>query len=158
MSKILPMVTKPSPILREISVDVKEEEIKTKKFKELCLSMKKTMREKKGVGLAAPQIGINKRIIIVRTEDKILCMINPKITKKSWAKALDEEGCLSIPGVYGKVKRHKKINCSYTNIDGNKRKLKAQDMFARIIQHEIDHLNGVLFIDKVRDKEEVNLY
>ncbi len=157
MSKLLPILTKPSPILREISEEVKEDEIKSPKIKELFLDMKKTMREKNGVGLAAPQIGINKRIFVVKAKKDSIFFINPIVTKKSWAKATDEEGCLSIPGVYGKVKRHKKINCTFTDIDGKKRKIQATDFLARVIQHELDHLDGILFIDKMKDGREVKL-
>ena len=77
-----------------------------------------------------------------------MILINPKITIKSLKKYNDEEGCFSIPGVYGNVKRHKKIKVKAMSIKGELIEFSAEGMFARVIQHEIDHLNGVLFIDK----------
>ena len=84
-------------------------------------------------------------------------MINPKILKKSLFKEWDEEGCLSVPGFFGQVKRHKKITLEYLDANGKLQRLDAEGFFARIIQHEIDHLNGILFTDKAKDlREETN--
>lgn len=110
--------------------------------------MTKTMLKTDGVGLAAPQIGKNIRLAVINSKDGVFCLINPKLTKKSWAHELAQEGCLSIPGVFGQVKRHKKISLIYYDGDGKKIKLTATGLMARVIQHEIDHLDGVLFIDK----------
>lgn len=112
------------------------------------------MLVKDGAGLAAPQIGKNIRVVVINHNNKTLFMINPKIIKKSWAKEIAEEGCLSVLNenneiIYGKVERSKKINCSYFNEKGKKIKLKTNKILARAIQHEIDHLDGILFIDKV---------
>ncbi len=82
-------------------------------------------------------------------------MINPKITKKSWAKELNEEGCLSIPDVYGKVKRNKKINCIYFDKRGQKTKIQAEGLLSLVIQHETDHLDGILFIDKAKEIKKI---
>ena len=151
MPKILPIIINPNPILRKKSIQVKRDEIKSKEFQRLCLDMAETMKEKDGIGLAAPQIGKNIRLIVVNTADRAVCMINPKIIKKSWAKELGEEGCLSVPGVFGKVKRHKKIDCKYLDKTGKEVKIKADGLMARVIQHEIDHLDGILFIDKAKN-------
>lgn len=155
MAKILPILSIPSPILREKSVVIDMKEIKSKKLKELQADMIKTMKEKDGVGLAAPQVGQNIRLIAVNTKNGVICMINPKITKKSWAKEWGEEGCLSVPGVYGKVKRCKKINCIYFNKEGIKTKIQAEGLMAVVIQHETDHLDGILFIDKAKEIKKV---
>jgi len=111
------------------------------------------MQKKDGVGLAGPQVGQTIRVIIINTKDGPLAMVNPKITKKSWGKELGEEGCLSIPDFYGTLKRHKKINVIYTDKHNKKIKLAAAGLLARVIQHEVDHLNGVLFIDYIQKKE-----
>jgi len=113
-------------------------------------------------GLAAPQIGENLRIILVRdfkvlpnTEKLVVTntvMINPRIISKSKETNLDWESCLSIPNMYGKVKRHSSIKLTYQDVNGKEHKLKASDFFARVIQHEIDHLDGILFTEKLVGK------
>jgi len=145
---ILKIITQPNPILRKKSVEISSEVIKSREFKSLTSAMAKTMVKTDGVGLAAPQIGKNIRLAVINSKDGIFCLINPKITKKSWARELAEEGCLSIPGVFAKVKRSKKISLNYYSRDGKKIKLTCQGLMARVIQHEVDHLDGVLFIDK----------
>ena len=120
MAKLLDIVIHPNKTLREKSKKLDLKEIKDKKFQSFVLDMKETMIKKDGIGLAAPQVGKNIRLIIVSDQEKIIPMINPEITKKSWAKEWGEEGCLSIPNTFGKVKRHKKIKCVY--IDKNSKK------------------------------------
>jgi peptide deformylase len=156
MAKVLPTITNPNPILRKKSNEVKAEEIRHKDFVQLILDMEKTMETKDGAGLAAPQIGKNIRLIVLRHEEESYIMINPQITKKSWSKDIDEEGCLSVLNekgeiLYGPIERHKKINCVYTDFYGKKQKMTASDLLARIIQHEVDHLDGILFIDYIKD-------
>ena len=118
--------------------------------------MAKIMAKTDGVGLAAPQIGKNIRLAVINSKDGAFCIINPRITKKSFARELGQEGCLSIPGVFGKVKRHKKIVVTYFDQTGKKIRLAAQGMMARVLQHEIDHLDGILFIDKAVDIEKIS--
>lgn len=154
---ILKIITQPNPILRKKSVDVNLKEIISREFRRLLSSMLKTMVETDGVGLAAPQIGKNIRLIAINSKDGAFCLINPKIIKKSWATELDQEGCLSIPGIFGKVRRHKKVTLIYYDRNGKKIKLTAQGLMARVMQHEIDHLNGVLFIDKAAGIENKNV-
>ena len=148
---MLNIILNPNKILRNKSKNVDIKNMGSKKIKELCLDMEKIMLEKDGVGLAAPQVGKNIRLCVINTKNGVLKMINPIIIKRSWAKEWGEEGCLSIPNVFGKVKRHKKITCRF--YDENKKiiKLSADNLVARVIQHEIDHLNGVLFIDSAKD-------
>lgn len=116
--------------------------------------MIKTMKAKDGIGLSAPQIGYNIRLITINTQNGVLIMTNPKITRNSWKKEWFEEGCLSVPGIYGKVKRHKKLNCIYIDKKGQKKKISAKGLLAFVIQHETDHLDGILFIDKAKEISE----
>jgi len=150
MAKLLDIITDPDPLLRKRSEAIGEDKIKTEEFQALCADMALTMQKKDGVGLAAPQIARNIRMIVVATKDGPQCMINPVLTNKSWAKEWGEEGCLSVPDVFGQVKRHKKTRCEYLDIKGGRRNVEAAGLLARILQHEIDHLDGVLFIDKAR--------
>jgi len=155
MAKILPIIKNPSPLLREKSEEIDLKKIKANELKGLCADMIKTMKEKDGVGLAAPQVGKNIRLIAINIKDGPKIMINPKITGKSWAKEWNEEGCLSVPGVYGKVRRNKKINCIYFDKKAQKTKIQAQGLLAFVIQHETDHLDGILFIDKAKEIKKI---
>jgi len=151
MAKLLPIKTNPNPILRKKSIDVKSEEISASVTCTLLKDMAKTMLEKDGIGLAAPQIGKNIRLIVVNTKDGVLIMFNPVITKKSLRKVWEQEGCLSLPDIFGDVKRHKKILCIFKDKNGKHTKIEAEGLLARVIQHEIDHLDGILFIDKAKN-------
>lgn len=139
------------PLLRKKSREVIKFD---DRLKELIKDMFETMDEAPGVGLAAPQVGILKRVIVVddreEADRKRMYMINPVITHKE-GKAVDLEGCLSVPLKQGTVERATNIDVEYMDIDGNKKSLKAYDFFARIIQHEVDHLEGILFTDKAID-------
>lgn len=146
----LQIVIHPDERLRLKSKTVEASSIKTADFQELILNMTETMLHKDGVGLAAPQIGRQQRIIIVNTKDGPIALINPEIVKKSWRKESDEEGCLSVPDIYGQVKRYYKITVKAMNQQAEEIEFKAVGLFARIIQHEIDHLDGILFIDKAK--------
>lgn len=114
------------------------------------------MLEKDGAGLASPQIGVNVRMVVLRHGGKNLFLINPKITKKSWAKIIEQEGCLSVVDqdgeiIYHPVERHKKVTCIHYDLKGKKKKIQTEDpMLARAIQHELDHLDGILFIDRIK--------
>ena len=151
MTRILKITINPNPILRKVSEEISPEEIGSKKINELCLNMAETMVKKDGVGLAAPQVGKNIRAVVVNTKDGPVFMVNPKIKNKSLTKEWGEEGCLSVPGVFGQVKRHKSQICVFYDIKGKKNQMKAKGLLARVIQHEIDHLDGILFIDKAKD-------
>lgn len=156
MAKVLKIVKIPDEILKRKSSEIKKAELKLPEFRKLCFDMAETMLKKKGVGLAAPQIGENIRLITINIKDGPIIMINPKITNKSLTKEYGEEGCLSIPGVFGQVKRSKKIICKYLDMEGKIKKIAAAGFLARVIQHEIDHLDGILFIEKARDVKNVN--
>lgn len=122
---------------------------------ELAVEMNATMIREKGIGLAAPQIGHNIRLIVVKIDpsnvepanDGYRAYVNPKITFYSERTTNSEEGCLSVPGVYGYVTRHAKIRYQYHDLDGKKHTGKARGMEAIILQHEIGHINGQLIID-----------
>lgn len=147
---ILSIIANPNEILRRQSVPIDKSRIKHDSFQALITDMAETMLTKDGIGLAAPQIGHNLRLITVNTKDGVMPMINPIITKKSLSKDWDEEGCLSVPNTFGDVKRHKTIRVKFLMADGNPKHIEAQGLFARVIQHEIDHLDGILFIDKAK--------
>ncbi len=114
----------------------------------LLEDMAETMYEAKGVGLAAPQVGVAKRIIVIDAGDKqLLRLINPRLLVEEGS-CIDIEGCLSIPGIYGEVDRAERVTVSAEGPDGREFRLEAEGLLARILQHEIDHLNGTLFVDR----------
>lgn len=116
----------------------------------LVEDMFETMQHYNGVGLAAPQIGISKQLVVVDTgeEGQSLVLINPNIVSAK-GKEIDVEGCLSVPGVYGEVERSVSLTVRYQDISGEEREMKAENLLARALQHEIDHLKGVLFVERV---------
>jgi peptide deformylase len=128
--------------------------------------MQEALAQENGLGLAAPQIGILKRILVVdlskSNQDRKIALINPKIIYKSVEQTDYEEGCLSVPGVWGNVKRPKKIRIKGTLLNGKTIMIEADELFARVLQHEIDHLDGILFIDhlsqedRVKNKEKID--
>ena len=127
----------------------------------LAKEMLQSMYAAKGIGLAAPQIGINKELLVIdiNFEDSAsepLILINPEITAYGTTLNSYEEGCLSIPGVYLNVIRPSTIKLKFRDEMGRPRKMKADGLLARCIQHEMDHLNGVLFVDRVTSKEDLN--
>ncbi len=125
-------------------------------IRKLAREMLQTMYSRDGIGLAAPQVGINKQIIVIDLEpdnaaNPPLVLINPSIKQLSRDISVDQEGCLSIPGVYMDVKRPEVVEISYKDENGRPKTLKANDLLGRCIQHEIDHLNGVVFVDRVEN-------
>jgi len=151
---ILDIVTHPSAYLRKESAPVKKKYIKMTECQDFIDNMVETMYEKDGIGLAAPQVAKNLRIIVVADGKKPLVFINPTLYRKSWGKVKVEEGCLSVPGVWGMVERHRAVSVMALDRDGKKIRMRAKGMLAIVLQHEIDHLNGVLFIDKAEDLSE----
>ena len=129
-------------------------------IRKLAKDMLITMYSSKGIGLAAPQVGIPKRLLVIdlNFEDpnaSPMVFINPEIISSSATLDTYEEGCLSIPGVYLNVLRPSAIKLSYRDEMGRPKKMNADGLMARCIQHEIDHLNGVCFVDKVTDEDEL---
>ncbi len=117
-------------------------------IRRLVEDMFETMYESKGVGLAAPQVGVNLRLAIIDIGEDPLVLINPRILKNSGKETCDE-GCLSFPGLTEKVERAKKVVAEATDLDGSVYEIEAEGLLARAIQHELDHLDGVLFIDRI---------
>lgn len=131
------------------------------KLRHTIKEMLQTMYSADGIGLAAPQVGIHKQLIVIdialdQPEEPPLILINPKIIKSSSNFCNSEEGCLSIPGVYLEVTRPDEIEISYKNELGKPCKLKATGLLSRAIQHEMDHLNGVMFVDRVDNNIALN--
>lgn len=151
MPKVLKILTLPkeNKRLHQRSQLMATKDIGRPEIKRLVADMMRTMQVKDGVGLAAPQIGQHIRLIVLNTKDGPVCLFNPELIKKSLAKEIAEEGCLSIPGVFGPVKRYKGVVCAYLDSDGEPKKMDGKGLLARAMQHEIDHLDGVLFIDKL---------
>ncbi|MBT5016844.1 peptide deformylase [Candidatus Peregrinibacteria bacterium] len=138
-----------NPILREVAKPVKKVD---KKLRKLIKDMEETMYNINGVGLAAPQIGLSIQLAVARLNPEtknelILVLINPKITYQSEEMTKMEEGCLSVPGTWGDTLRHKQIIFTYQDLKGQEITLSLEGFNARIIQHEIDHLNGKLYLD-----------
>jgi peptide deformylase len=144
----LTLVKEPTPSLRVRSTEVAASDIGSERIKTLIKDMKETMYHEKGVGIAAPQVGVNERVIIVEMEDGPTGFINPKISSPSFATTAPEEGCLSVPGVFGLVKRNKRIKLEAFSEDGEPINMEVTGFPAIIFQHEVDHLDGTLFIDK----------
>ncbi len=128
--------------------------------------MIETMREAGGVGLAAPQVGVPLRVFVAELPEdeedpqsgRVYVLVNPKIIKASLEEVEGEEGCLSIPGIYGDVWRAEEVVVRAQDVNGKEIRLRAKGFLARIFQHEIDHLNGILFIDRVQDRTALRTY
>lgn len=138
------------PILRKVSRDIPEV---TDRIRLLLDDMADTMYDSDGVGLAAVQVGILKRAIVIdpRDEEGLIKMVNPVITEKD-GEQIGVEGCLSVPNFNGTVKRPEHIKVEYLDEEGNPQELEATGLNAVVICHEVDHLNGVLFVDKYEEE------
>lgn len=157
------IITTPDPRLRKksqkisaITDDVKDV---IKSMKQQALEWEKDHPYEISAAMAAPQLGINKRIIIIRDTDDTdephyVALINPEVIKAEGKEIKDYEGCLSVPFIYGLVPRKKKVKIKALLEDGTDVRLKAEDTLARTLLHEIDHLNGVLFIDHIKDDKD----
>ncbi len=135
------------PVLRETSSNIEKID---KPVLDLVSDMLDTLEEEGGVGLAAPQIGVTRRIILVRYEDKVETYINPEIEIIENKRIEGDEGCLSVYSIQGfQVKRYPKVRIRAKNLKGNTEEFIAEDLLARVIQHEVDHLDGIMFIDRL---------
>lgn len=147
---VLNILKYPDVRLKEKAVAVKEI---TPQIKKIAMDMVETMYNGRGVGLAATQVGIPLRIIVIdidqleKEPNPIIC-VNPEIISFE-GKTKEDEGCLSVPGFTAPVERYKKVVVRYINLDGESQEIMAEDFFAKAFQHEIDHLNGILFIDRL---------
>ena len=143
------IITVPDPVLRNTSSLIEKVGIEEK---QLIKDMFETMYHSNGIGLAAIQLGILKRIVVIdiskeNEKKNPLFLINPVITKKSKNTSIYEEGCLSIPGQFAEIERPAECTLKYINYQGKNKELKADGLLATCIQHEVDHLDGILFID-----------
>lgn len=132
-----------APILKQTAAPVERVDAKTRT---LLDQMAETMKAADGVGLAAPQVGVSIRAVVIDVGEGLLEMVNPEITARE-GEAIDSEGCLSVPGIFGDVVRAESVRVTYTDRRNKRKSLKAKGLLARCIQHEVDHLNGILFID-----------
>ena len=146
------------PILLKKAIEIKD--FSSGSLKNIIYNMSETMIDYNGIGLAAPQVHLSKRIVIFRNPDQeesekinISPLINPIFSPLSEETEDDWEGCLSIPGMQGLVRRYKKIIYSGFDLDGNKINIQAEGLHARVVQHEIDHLDGILYTDRLVDKK-----
>lgn len=165
--ELLPILTYPDPILKKQAITVDSFD---GKLKELCQNMIRTMYQSQGIGLAAPQVGISQRIFVMDVNyerEKIIdpetrtktvrckgldpyVFINPVIVEKS-GEIVFREGCLSLPGIYQEVTRFENIVVNYQDTDGNERNWKAEGLFSICVQHENDHLDGIVFVERLSD-------
>lgn len=141
-----PVFKVPDPVLRQNAADVGKLSKKTQQFID---GMLRIMKQANGVGLAAPQVGVLQKIIVIAPEGmKPTVFVNPVIVKAE-GEVIGQEGCLSVPGLYGDVKRAEYVEVEAMDRRGREYAFELEGMPARVVQHEIDHLTGVLFIDKV---------
>ena len=137
------------PVLRQRAAEV---ETLTDLHRRLAADMLETMRVAPGVGLAGPQVGVLERIFTWEVGEEHGVLVNPVITKRSRRTTVEEEGCLSIPGIAYPVERHSRVRVEGLDEDGERVRFDAEDYQARVFQHEIDHLDGVLFIDRLPEE------
>lgn len=143
---MLEIITYPNPILRKKAEPVQEIDDEILRILD---EMADIMYQKDGVGLAAPQVAISKRIIVVDIGEGLMHLINPEIVRRSEEEKKAEEGCLSFPGIHVEISRPENITVSSLDEKGKRFEIKAEGLWARAFQHEIDHLNGVLIIDHI---------
>lgn len=136
------------PILRQKAREVQPEEFGSPELARLVEDMIETMVSAKGVGIAAPQVGVGWRIFAMETADGPAVLVNPVIVPRSKKTTVDVEGCLSCPGKEVRVERLKEIDVSAKNLNGDSLKFTVKDWLARVVQHEVDHLDGILIVDK----------
>jgi len=148
---VLPILIYPNKVLRDPTQPVSFP--LNKEIQKLTKDMTDTVRKADGIGLAAPQVGKSVKLIIINLEKNgvpLIALYNPKVVGKSFKKVEIEEGCLSIPGVFGQVKRPKKVTIEAQNAEGKTIKFTDEGWVSRVAQHEIDHINGKLIIDLIK--------
>ena len=143
---LLPILRFPDPRLKKVAALVTKIDDSTRK---LVADMAETMYEAPGIGLAATQVNVHKRIVVIDVSEdksKLQVFINPTLGRCEGLQ-VGEEGCLSVPGIYDKVERAERVSVTYLDLDGKQQTLEAEGLLAVCIQHEIDHLNGTVFVD-----------
>lgn len=156
MAKLKIITGENNPILRTVSEPVKKFDESLKKF---AKDLKKTMIKAKGLGIAAPQVDKNIRVFIATLNYKtdsqvIVTMVNPEIVAHSKETEVGEEGCLSLPGKFGNVERFKRVTVEFFDPDGGGQMLELSGLNARVVQHETDHINGILFVDRMQEMDQ----
>ncbi|MFC2045554.1 peptide deformylase [Chloroflexota bacterium] len=150
---ILPIRQLPDPVLRRKAKKIPKID---DSFQQLIDNMLETMQQANGVGLAAPQVGVSLRIIVLQMpEEEPIVIINPEIVKRTGEREV-VEGCLSFPGYAGEIKRAISITVKGLNREGKPIRLKANDIMAQALEHEIDHLNGTIYIDHLESQEKLH--
>jgi peptide deformylase len=149
----LTVLTLPEPILRQKSKRVRTIDGSVRK---LAGDMIETMHAASGVGLAAPQVGVPLRVIAIGLpEEEDFVLINPEIVRRS-GERLVTEGCLSVPGYFGEIKRAQRVTVKGKDLSGKEVRIKAEELLAQALEHEIDHINGVLYIDHLESDEKLH--
>lgn len=163
MAKLKIITGEGNRILRARSKEVVKFDKDLQKFAKDLID---TMKAAKGLGIAAPQVGKNVRIFIATLGYKtgrgkattercsVVAMVNPVIVSHGADTEIDEEGCLSLPGQYGKVERFLEVKIKFFDLEGQKQVLELNGLDARVVQHELDHINGVLFVDRIKEMEQ----
>jgi len=147
---ILKVLAVPEPILRQKSKRVKNIDGSVRK---LAADMIETMHAVSGVGLAAPQVGVPLRVIVIgMPEEEDIVLINPEIVRRAGERWVTE-GCLSVPGYFGEIQRAQRVTAKGKDLSGKEIRVKAEELLAQALEHEIDHLNGVLYIDHLESKD-----
>ena len=147
---LLPIRTFGDPVLRERAGEITKI---TDVHRRLIKDLVDTMRDAPGVGLAAPQVGVMERIFVWEVEEERGALINPEIVKRSRKRFTEEEGCLSLPGLVYPVERNFEVVVRALDENGDEIEIAGEDLLARVFQHEIDHLDGVLFIDHISEED-----
>lgn len=143
---LLPILRYPDPRLKKVAAPISKVD---DSIRALARDMAETMYEAPGIGLAATQVDVHKQLVVIdvsESKDQLLVMINARILARDGAQE-GEEGCLSVPGIYDKVERAERVTVQYLDLDGKDRTLEAEGLLAVCIQHELDHLNGRVFVD-----------
>ncbi len=143
-----PVLLKPASVLEELPSNI--EQIRD--------GMRRVMTLEEGIGLAAPQVGLSIRLVLVNPtgepEDELF-LVNPEITRFFGEEEWGQEGCLSFPGIYGQVLRHTHVEVEFLDVEGQPQILTAEDLYARVLQHEIDHLDGKIFVNRMRPSDKL---
>lgn len=153
------IVLYPDPVLRRGGAEVT---VFDADLRELADAMFEAMYRYDGVGLAAPQVGVEQKLLVLNPQGTIedrsqeLALVNPRIVAKK-GREWGQEGCLSFPGIYADVERHQRITVVYQDLEGAEQELRVDDFLGRIVQHELDHLQGVLFIDRFTPAEKIRV-
>ena len=147
---VRPIRVEPDPVLRKRAKRVTNVDASIKK---LIADMLETMKAAPGVGLAAPQVGVSLRVIVIGVPEQAeICLINPEIVRRKGERLVDE-GCLSIPGYVGQLKRSEAVTVKGRDLSGKEIRIKADELLAQALEHEIDHINGVLYIDRMENMD-----